>query len=175
MTTCHHSSCRSSVGVCWWHPPSSPEDRGSQQSHVPTLSPWHVAPSGSPTSTHTWIHKHTLAKTLPRSSWSWSLLRRQLSFQASLFLHWPNEPTDKWPAVKIWLFSRYVWLLPRNAIQMFGMYSSSLRQKATQQKCWWWTCSFKLSMDQHLGSGDVQHHPRDSGPVHGGSDSGLPT
>lgn len=62
MTTCHHSSCRSSVGVCWWHPPSSPEDRGSQQSHVSTLSPWHVAPSGSPTNTHTWIHKHNLHK-----------------------------------------------------------------------------------------------------------------
>lgn len=111
MTTCHQSSHRSCVGVTSRHPRSS----GCQQSRIPTLCPRLQDPSGS-----------------------WYLLRRWLSFQASLI--WAY----RWVSSCGNLFS--TWLLHWNTIQMFRMSPSNLQPKATQQKCRWWTGSLKWNV-----------------------------
>lgn len=103
MTTCHHSSCRSCVCLCWWHQPSSPEEKGSQQSHVPTLRSWHVAPSGNITlqtqaleCTNTFSQRHCQTA-VEAGTWSRDNFHSKLHFS----LYWANEPTDKWPAASV--------------------------------------------------------------------------
>ncbi len=89
MTTSHHSSCRSCVSLCWWHQPSSPEEKGSQQSHIPTLCSWHVAPSGNITLqtptleyTNTFLQRHC-QKAVEAGTWSGDNFHSKLNYSCT--------------------------------------------------------------------------------------------
>lgn len=121
--------------LCWWHPPPSPEVKGSQQSHVPTLCSWHVGPSGNVTPqtleyTNTLLQRHCQTVVEACSYMSGNNFHSKLHYSCT----------------------------GQMSQQMSSRLQHGIRVVFDQTTR---RTSYEMLMVRHLGSGGVNHHHRD--------------